>query len=302
MASFKDFDKIQAIYNSLPEDQKLFVAPKGRLVDSPYSVYRHIAPEDKGFVELYKLPGADKKRAFVTMAVRPEHQGKGVGKYLLQNAIETAKSRADIESIIYRASNKNKASQKIGDSIGQLKDKSTADKTWEIPTLSKPEEDIERILEAYGLDAKSTHKVSPDKEAVIRQVLAAYKKKYGIDMSDVKFIEDPTPRFNNGKKVPKELNIIPGGSWTKNKKIYLAPDMQEAMNTYGVKEDKIEFLKRIIAHELGHEVWHNHADDAFKKKIADQIAKKKFTTSYLEATPEDKKDYEAFAEYLADTL
>lgn len=144
--------------------------------------------------------------------------------------------------------------------------------------------------------------LSSDKEAIIRQVIAAYKKKHGIDMSDVKFIEDPTPRFNNGKKVPKELNIVPGGSWTKNKKIYLAPDMQAAMNAYGVKEDKIEFLKRIIAHELGHEVWHNHADDVFKKKIADQIAKKKFTTNYLEATPKDKKDYEAFAEYLADTL
>lgn len=163
--------------------------------------------------------------------------------------------------------------------------------------------DLEKaIFKAQHNTAKLTHKVSPEKEAVIRQVLAAYKKKHGIDMSDVKFIEDPTPRFNNGKKVPKELNIVPGGSWTKNKKIYLAPDMQAAMDIYGVKEDKIEFLKRIIAHELGHEVWHNHADDVFKKKIADQIAKKKFTTNYLEATPEDKKDYEAFAEYLADTL
>lgn len=151
-----------------------------------------------------------------------------------------------------------------------------------------------------GIDKMAA--LSPEKEAIIRQVLSAYKKKHGIDMSDVKFIEDPTPRFNNGKKVPKELNIVPGGSWTKNKKIYLAPDMQAAMATYGVKEDKTEFLKRIIAHELGHEVWHNHADDVFKKKIAEQIAKKKFTTNYLKATPEDKKDYEAFAEYLADTL
>lgn len=141
--------------------------------------------------------------------------------------------------------------------------------------------------------------VTPELKKAIRQVLASYKKHYGADMSDVEFIEDSTPRFNNGKKVPKELGIIPGGSWTKHKKIYLAPDLEETRVAYGVNQPYEKFVQHLIAHELAHELYHNHADANLKKQIAQEISDANFSTSYLESVPKSKKDYEAFAEYLA---
>lgn len=276
------FNEIESIFNALPEHQQKWVAPRGYMVDSPNLLYRHITPDKEGFVELYKSPDEEDK-AFLTLAVRPESQGKGVGKKLLTKAIAEAKLRDDIKSIIYRAANTNEGSSK-------LVSKFTNNPRYVGDTHTEWEIDA-------GLGD-----VSADKESAIRQVLSAYKKKYGIDMSDIKFIEDPIPRFNNGKKVPKKAGIVPGGSWTKSKRVYLAPDMQPAMDIYGVDEDKTKFLKRIIAHELGHEVWYRHADDGFKRRVKEMISRYKFSTPYLESVPANKKDEEGFAEYMASQI
>ena len=137
---------------------------------------------------------------------------------------------------------------------------------------------------------------------LIRHVLKKYKDKYGVDMADVEFIEDPVPRYTDGTPVGSEFKLPAGGSWTKNKKIYLAPDLKPAMAQFDVQEDEDKFRKRIIAHELGHELYNNYANKKLKKAIFKEILKKKFSTAYLDKVPENKKEEEAFAEYLADSI
>ena len=276
-----DFDRVLDVYNNLTPEQKLFVAPRGRFVDSPNLLYRHLAPEDAGFVEMYRMSPSERK-AFLTLAVRPEAQGKGIGKQLLQNAIDAARQREDIGAITYRVDKKNAPSAKLGASVGKLYKKTKDSLEYEIATPK--------------------HNVRPETEKLIREVLQSYKDRHGVDMSDVQFIEDPIMRYNNGKPVSEDLDLPGGGSWTKHKKIYLTPDMSKAMQQYGITGSPAEFTRRIIAHELGHEMYRNHAKVKLKKQIAREILDKKFTTAYLDAVDAKKKDEEGFAEYVADSV
>jgi GNAT superfamily N-acetyltransferase len=173
-----DYERALEVYNSLSPQQKLFVAPKGRFVDSPSLVYRHLAPKDTGFVEMYKFH-PDKDEAFITLAVRPDNQGKGIGKYLIQKAIEEAKAREDINSVIYRADNANTVSDKLGAKTGKLK-KKTPDFT------------------EYKIDTETQYKVSPEKLAIIKRVIDAYREKYNTDLSYMQFEDSPVAYFNNG--------------------------------------------------------------------------------------------------------
>lgn len=278
-----DFNKVLKIYNSLPKEQQLLVAPRGRFVDSPNLLYRRLANKDKGFVELYKLPSEENK-AFLTVAVSPDAQGKGIGKKLVQKAIEEAKLRRDIESIIYKVDNGNVASSKLGASVGKLKKKT--------PDFTEYEIDTTVIRD----------KVSPEKRALIKRIINAYKDKYNTDLSYMQFEDSPVAYFNNGKKVGDDFNLPFGGSWTKKKKIYLNENMDEPMKAFNIKEDKDTFTSRIIAHELAHELYNNHASDMLKQEIANRIREKKFTTPYLKTVNGDKLDEESFAEYVADSL
>lgn len=277
-----NFNKVLKIYNSLPKEQQLLVAPRGRFIDSPNLLYRLLADKDRGFVELYKLP-SEKNKAFLTVAVSPDAQGKGIGKKLVQKAIEEAKLMRDIESIIYKVDNGNVASLKLVASVGKLK-KKTPDFT------------------EYEIDTETQYKVSPEKKALIKRIINAYKEKYDTDLSYMKFEDSPVAYFNNGKKVGDDFNLPFGGSWTKKKKIYLNENMEDPMKAFNIKEDKDTFTSRIIAHELAHELYNNHASDLLKQEIAKHIKDKKFTTPYLKTVKGDKLYEEAFAEYVADSL
>ena len=412
-----DFNRVLKIYNSLPKEQQLLVAPRGRFVDSPNLLYRRLASKDKGFVELYKLP-SEKKKAFLTVAVSPDAQGKGIGKKLVQKAIEEAKLMRDIESIVYKVDNGNAASSKLGASVGKLKKKTPDFTEYEIDTrrddwneykrtkkifdkLTKEQQLLvdptgkweyspvvfHRVFDkknrgfaelyshddgthevAIAVDPKhqgkgmgklllqrliekanknniseiiyapletntasvnlgahfggtpvektkggnlkfiidtnraTQDKVSSEKRAIIKRVIDAYREKYNTDLSYMKFEDSPVAYFNNGKKVGDDFNLPFGGSWTKKKKIYLNENMDEPMKAFNIKEDKDTFTSRIIAHELAHEMYNNHATDAFKSEIADLIKTKKFTTPYLRTVNKDKLEEEAFAEYVADSL
>lgn len=277
-----DFNKVLKIYNSLPKEQQLLVAPRGRFVDSPNLLYRLLADKDKGFVELYKLP-SEKNKAFLTVAVSPDAQGKGIGKKLVQKAIEEAKLRRDIESIIYKADNGNVASSKLGASVGKLK-KKTPDFT------------------EYEIDTETQYKVSPEKQAIIKRMIDAYREKYNTDLSYMKFEDSPVAYFNNGKKVGDDFNLPFGGSWTKKKKIYLNENMDEPMKTFNIKEDKDTFTSRIIAHELAHEIYNRRSNKELRELIIANADKEGFTTPYLKTVSPDKLAEETFAEYMADQL
>lgn len=412
-----DFNRVLKIYNSLPKEQQLLVAPRGRFVDSPNLLYRQLAKDDQGFVELYKLP-SEKRKAFLTVAVSPDAQGKGIGKKLVQKAIKDAKLMRDIESIIYKVDNGNVASSKLGASVGKLKKKTPEFTEYEIDTLRNDWNEYKRTKKIFDkltkeqqllvapdgkweyspivfhrvFDKKNrgfaelyshddgTHevaiavdpkhqgkgmgklllqrliekanknnideivyapletntasvnlgahfggapvektkggnlkfiidtnrvtrdKVSPEKRAIIKRVIDAYREKYNTDLSYMKFEDSPVAYFNNGKKVGDDFNLPFGGSWTKKKKIYLNENMDDPMKAFNIKEDKDTFTSRIIAHELAHELYNNHASDLLKQEIAKNIKDKKFTTPYLKTVNKDKLEEEAFAEYVADSL
>lgn len=276
-ASFKD---VEAIYNSLPREQQLMLSPRGYFVDSPFTALRYVTPDKNGFAEAYKLNGKSKDKAFVTIGVKPEAQGKGLSKSIMNELINQARAQG-INELIYKADNKNTASQRLANSIAGDPYRVTKDSSeWRI----------------------KVPKASPERAALINSILNAYKKKYNIDMSYMKFIDTDTPRYNNDKPVKESFNAPFGGSWTKKKKIYLNKDMEIPIKAFNLKEDKDAFTSRIVAHELAHELYENHASDAFKKQINDQILKSKFSTPYLKSVSKDKMDYEAFAEYLAQNI
>lgn len=412
-----DFERVLDVYNNLTPEQKLFVAPRGRFVDSPNLVYRHLAPEDAGFVEMYRMSPSERK-AFLTLAVRPEAQGKGIGKKLLKKAIKDAKLMRDIESIAYKVDNDNIASLKLGASVGKLKNKtpdfteyeidairndwkaykrtkkifdkltreqqllvdpagtweyspvvyhrvfdkknrgfaelySQDDGTHEVAIAVDPKHQgkglgkslMQRLIEKanrnnideivyapletntasvnlgahFGGDPvgktkdgnlkfvidtnrATRDKVSPEKRALIKRIINAYKEKYNTDLSYMQFEDSPVAYFNNGKKVGDDFNLPFGGSWTKKKKIYLNENMEAPMKAFGIEEDKDTFTSRIIAHELGHEMYRNHATAEMKEQIAREILAKKFTTAYLDTVDAKKKAEEGFAEYVANSI
>lgn len=277
-----DFERVLEIYNSLSPEQKLFVAPRGRFIDSPSLIYRHLAPGNAGFVEMYKFP-PNKDKAFITLAVRPDKQGKGIGKHLIQKAIEEAKLREDINSIIYKVDNDNTSSLKLGEGVGKLKNKNT-DST------------------EYAIDTETQYKVSPEKKDLIKRIIEAYKDKYDTDLSYMKFEDSPVAYFNNGKKVGDDFNLPFGGSWTKKKKIYLNENMDEPMKAFDIKEDKATFTSRIIAHELAHEIYNRKSNKKLRDFIISNADKEGFTTPYLKTVSPDKLTEETFAEYMANQL
>lgn len=417
VARVNEWKAVQAIYDSLTDEQKLFVAPRGRFVDSPNLLYRHLAPKDAGFVEMYRMSPSERK-AFLTLAVRPEAQGKGVGKRLLKKAIEDAKLMRDIESIIYKVDNDNIASLKLGASVGKLKNKtpdfteyeidatrndwneykrtkkifdkltreqqllvdptgkwdyspvvfhrvfdknnrgfaelySHDDGTHEVAIAVDPKHQgkglgkllLQRLVEKANknnideivyvpleTNTASVHlgahfggapvektkggtlkfiidanrairdKVSPEKKALIKRIINAYKEKYNIDLSDMEFEDSPVAYFNNGKKVGDDFNHPFGGSWTKKKKIYLNENMEEPMKAFDIKEDKDTFTSRIIAHELAHEIYNRRSNKKLRDLIIANADKEGFTTPYLKTVSPDKLAEETFAEYLADQL
>lgn len=105
----KYFSRIKSIYNSLSKKQKRFVSPSGRFVDSPKTVVRVIYSNDEGFAEIYELKP---REGFLIMAVKPEFQGKGLGKRLLTRALELAKKKK-LKTVIYEADRVNHPSIKF---------------------------------------------------------------------------------------------------------------------------------------------------------------------------------------------
>lgn len=126
------YQQVLDIYNSLPEKEQKYIAPRGKFVDSPNLIYRNVMG-NKGFAELYNIANG---KAFITLAVRPEAQGKGIGKALLEDAISAAKANKDIKSIVYKADNSNIASHKLISRLASPTVSGNDFTEWELDTES----------------------------------------------------------------------------------------------------------------------------------------------------------------------
>lgn len=134
-------------------------------------------------------------------------------------------------------------------------------------------------------------------------ILDQYFKRFGFDLSYMKFIVDNQPVYTNGEPCYEYDEDECAGDWTQLGWIRLNPDMKSVMDRYGVawhgSDDIEEFTKLIIAHELAHEVWNNIADDQFKNDVIEKANDENFSTTYLETVNTNKLAEETFCEYLA---
>lgn len=140
-----------------------------------------------------------------------------------------------------------------------------------------------------------------DSKKSLSEIVDAIKNKFGIDLSYMHMVPSTTAVYNDGrpnKDIP--LNQF-GGSWTKNKKIYVNPDLKPVMDYYGISDiSEDDFRRKIISHELGHEIYRNKSDKRLKKEILEKA--KNLKTKYLDTVSKDKYKEELFAEYIADII
>lgn len=280
------FEDVEAIYNSLPEAQQRLVNPHGPFVDSPFLAARYVSPDKSGFGEAYRLPQYGDDEAFVALAVRPERQGKGEGKEILKRLAQEAKKRR-IKTLLYRAANTNEASKRLATSFAGNEgepDEEEGYTRWSIPVPVTP--------------------VTKKRNDALKDVVKKYKEKYGIDLSDMKLENSDIPRYPNGRSAADAIDKGKyAGSWGLGKKIYLNPDMSEVIKNYGLDTDEDTFTKRIIVHELAHEVEHR-GNKELVDEVLKQVEREKFTTPYLSEYDKKDKKYnsEAFAEYIASKM
>lgn len=288
-ASFRD---VKAIYDSLPEDQKRLVSPRGNFVDSPNLQLRVLNDDKTGFAEAYKLQGGPKDSAFVTLAVSPEAQGAGHGKELLQQLIARAKA-SKIKKLVYRLNSKNEASRAL------------VKKFVESPSVSGKDFE-EYIIDPANVKDPYAADLPADVVEATDEVKAIYKA-LGYDLSDVGVKGTTRSRYESGavtpySVLPKELQV--GASWVPtDNSVYFNPDVEAAMKLYGVKGLRKKFIQALAAHELAHAVDQRYTDDALRKKLLQEAKDSRFTTPYLDALPfEQNRDKEIFAEYLASKI
>ena len=98
-----------SVYDSLPDNEKVLVAPRGRFVDSPALLVR--ISNKKGFCEIYKFNG-DHSIGFITIAVSPKYRHMGIADKLLNEAIRKAKKKG-VNKLIYRVEKTNNPSKII---------------------------------------------------------------------------------------------------------------------------------------------------------------------------------------------
>ena len=90
----KDYGRAKAIYDSLSDQEKYWVAPRGKFVDSDKILFREIMQNDEGkdvgFIDVYDFNN-DKQTGFIVMAVHPDFRSQGYSRKLRTSAIENCK-------------------------------------------------------------------------------------------------------------------------------------------------------------------------------------------------------------------
>ena len=132
-----------------------------------------------------------------------------------------------------------------------------------------------------------------DLVGIFQEIIRKIKSKFGYDLSYIKLQISEIPVYNDGRPNKKMNPDEFGGSWTKNKTIYINKNIPRVIKYWKLKMSEETFARIIISHELGHELYknfnisHNH------------IPPKDFTTPYLKTVIPEKYKEEAFCEYFA---
>ena len=132
-----------------------------------------------------------------------------------------------------------------------------------------------------------------------QKIVDAYKDRFGIDLSHVKYFEDTYPRNTDGNFTGEFSSKESGGNWHSDHSISINPKMEEVIKHWKLNTKLQPFVDWMIAHELAHDVEKNQEHQDLVKKMLEEAKDKKFTTAYLEKAKRRRKAMETFCEYMA---
>lgn len=187
------FEDTLKVYESLSDEDKKFVSPRGNFVDSPALLIREVEYDKKtpiGYIEVYKYNGTSTTTGFIGIAVNSKYRGKGVAKRLLTKAIDEAKRRG-MTKLIYKLDAKNDASKRLIESLGyKLKSSTKNSYTYHIDLKSSiTEASFEDTVEVYNsLSSREKKYIAPDGTFDDSPYLAYRKVEY-YNKKPIGFIE-----------------------------------------------------------------------------------------------------------------
>lgn len=111
---------VLAVYNSLPQYEKLFLGD--RFVDSPHTVFRWVERHHgvvTGFIEAYDMngKGSHEEELILTVAIRPNYRGIGVLEYLHNEVVQFMK-RSKYTKLVWFAKDANIISKYCARKLG----------------------------------------------------------------------------------------------------------------------------------------------------------------------------------------
>ena len=99
----KNYERAKAIYDSLSDQEKHWVAPRGKFVDSDKILFREVMQNDEGkdvgFIDVYDFNN-DKQTGLIVMAVHPDFRSQGYSRKLRTSAIENCK-KIGVRKLLY---------------------------------------------------------------------------------------------------------------------------------------------------------------------------------------------------------
>ena len=99
----KDYERAKVIYDSLSDQEKHWVTPRGKFVDSDKILFREIMQNDEGkdvgFIDVYDFNN-DKQTGFIVMAIHPDFRSQGYSRKLRTSAIENCK-KLGVRKLLY---------------------------------------------------------------------------------------------------------------------------------------------------------------------------------------------------------
>lgn len=110
---------VHTIIDNLSKKERNYIG-NGYWVDSNHIIYRkveYISNKPVGFIDVYSLPKF-KNYGLIIIAVSKDARGKGVGKKLVNSAIQNCKNNKDINKLRWLADSDNIASIDLAKSLG----------------------------------------------------------------------------------------------------------------------------------------------------------------------------------------
>ena len=99
----KDYWRAKEIYDSLTDQEKHWVTPRGKFVDSDKILFREVMQNDEGkdvgFIDVYDFNN-DKQTGLIVMAVHPNFRSQGYSRKLRTSAIENCK-KIGVRKLLY---------------------------------------------------------------------------------------------------------------------------------------------------------------------------------------------------------